>query len=256
MKTFTYRGFDIPVDLMQWVAGGQESFAFRAELHKSDLQRHVGIKAGDHIVEVGCGIGRDAMFLTEMLGPSGRYVGVDIIGPLIGWCSSTITSRHANFQFVHYDVSDQLHNPSGVLPVSACRLPVNDNSVDLVILQSVFTHLLEEDIGFYLREFSRVLKTTGLVYGTCFVVDEDLLSKIRTLPGYGSLTFEHQYSEGCYVQDTMMPTGAVAFTVSKLLEVVTRSKLVLDRPIVRGNWSGTFPEDELGRQDLMILRRA
>ena len=39
-----------------------------------------------NVLEVGCGIGRDAIPLTQILSPNANYTGIDIIGRSIEWC--------------------------------------------------------------------------------------------------------------------------------------------------------------------------
>ena len=168
----------------------------------------------------GCGIGRDAIQLTDII-ISGSYIGIDIIGPSIAWCAGNISKAHENFKFFHLNIKDQLHNPNGTLSTRDCTLPVNDGSVDRIILWSVFTHMFAADIAHYLQEFGRVLKPDGLVYATCFVVDDDIIDTARrtNLTIYG-LTFEHLYEQGCFVQDAERPAGAVAYTEEALYKIV------------------------------------
>ena len=155
-ETHRYMEYDIPVDLINLTGGGPDTFALISEQHIHHIQQYVGIKSTDNVVEVGCGIGRDAIPLTMLLGKGGQYLGIDIIARSINWCSANISKRHPNFRFVHFDVADQLHNPSGTLPISACHLPLPPGSVDLIILQSVFTHMFADGMTSYMTEFARV----------------------------------------------------------------------------------------------------
>jgi SAM-dependent methyltransferase len=177
MKLFDYAGYQIPVDLVNITGAGPDSFDDISQGHMAYLRQHVGIAPGDSVLEVGCGIGRDAIPLTGILSPDlgGRYVGIDIIGRSIAWCASNITPKHPNFTFVHFDVKDQLHNPGGSQGMQTVRLPLQDSSVDTVILWSVFTHMFEADIVHYLREFRRVLRPKGRVFFSCFIVDAAIL---------------------------------------------------------------------------------
>ena len=49
----------------------------RGTTYKRDALASLGLKAGDHVLDVGCGAGDDARALAEMVGPTGRVVGVD-----------------------------------------------------------------------------------------------------------------------------------------------------------------------------------
>jgi ubiquinone/menaquinone biosynthesis C-methylase UbiE len=41
------------------------------------LTKKMGIKAGDAVLDIGCGTGRLAMYLSPVVGPAGRVVGID-----------------------------------------------------------------------------------------------------------------------------------------------------------------------------------
>ncbi len=257
METFSYRGFDIPVHLIMLTGGGPEVFEEIANIHIRRVNDLIGYRPDAFVIEIGCGIGKDAMALTGILGETGRYLGIDIIKMSIEWCQENITPKHPNFTFVHYDVKDELHNPLGTEDVSVCRIPVADGSVDIIILHSVFTHLLEDGISIYLREFSRVLKPeSGRVYASCFVVDEDIRPQILGSPRTEySLEFAHPFGDGCWINALSCPLGAVAYSMDKIKQLVAAAGLEFDRPLVRGNWSGCFPGIPGSQQDEILLRR-
>jgi SAM-dependent methyltransferase len=254
-KTFSFKGYKIPIDLINLTGAGPASFATIAIAHIRHLKQAVGLDSDHFVLEIGSGIGRDAIQLTEILSPTGRYVGVDIIKRSIEWCCSNISPKFPNFSFLHYDVTDQLHNPSGKTTTEAIRLPISDSSVDRIILWSVFTHMFRADISHYMMEFRRVLAPDGLVFATCFLVDEAVIASAQetNLTPY-SLRFAHLYEPGCYINDPEHPLGAVAYTEQALQDIVAKAGLVL-RTVQRGNWSGYF-SNTLDAQDVVILSRA
>ena len=251
--TFEFQGFEIPVDLMRLTGGGPETFEVISRGHIDNLQRHVGLSPDFSILEIGCGIGRDAIPLTRILSAQGRYVGVDIIGPSIRWCTEAITAKHPNFAFLHFDVADQLHNPGGKTRTRDIRLPLADGSVDRIILQSVFTHMLPGDIVHYLREFRRLLKPSGVVYATVFIYNHEILAKARAtnLTPF-NLRFEHWIQPGCRINDPAHPLGAVAYTADALHSMCVEAGLGLARPLLKGSWSGYYDQPDDG-QDVAIL---
>ena len=256
MEQFNYLGFDIPIDLLNMTGGGTDSFERISRGHIDYLQQQVGINPSDSILEVGCGIGRDAIPLTQILNTEGSYLGIDIIGRSINWCTNNITPKHPNFKFVHFDVEDQLHNPQGSKKQKNIPIPIGDNKVDLIILWSVVTHLFEEDTTHYFKEFARVLKPNGLVVVTCFVVDDAILNAARKVNlTQHNLRFEHPYGPGCFINDANVPAGAVAYTYGKIIEIVSKGGLTLDRPLLTGQWWGNFEGKGYG-QDVLILRRS
>jgi SAM-dependent methyltransferase len=253
---FSYMGFKIPVDLLNMTGGGTDTFASISEGHIDYLKDKVGINPSDNILEIGCGIGRDAIPLTEIINVNGSYLGIDIIGRSIAWCSNNITPQHPNFKFIHFDVEDQLHNPSGVKKQKNIPIPLHDNTVDLIILWSVVTHLFEEDTIHYFREFARVLKPNGLVVVSCFVVNENILAAARKVNlTQHNLRFEHAYGDGCFINDANVPAGAVAYTYEKITDIVLKGRLKLDRPLLTGQWWGNQEGQGYG-QDILILRRS
>jgi SAM-dependent methyltransferase len=254
--TTRHYGYDIPIRLMNLTGGGKESFEPMCEFHMAALKEHTPIEPHHSVLEIGCGIGRDAIPLTKILNSDGRYVGIDIIKDSIDWCTHNITRAYPNFSFVHFDVEDQLHNPGGTSVTSAIRLPMPDASVDRIILWSVFTHMLKADIEHYLAEFARVLKPSGSVFATWFIVNDEILKKARTvnLTPF-NLRFEHTLADGSIINDPNFPMGAVAFTEETLTEMIEGANLKMVGNVLPGQWSGYFAVPK-GGQDATILVRA
>lgn len=63
-NVFLFRGYEIPVNLVERTGGGTQMFSEVSDWHIAQLQRYIGIHETDHILEIGCGIGRDAIPLT------------------------------------------------------------------------------------------------------------------------------------------------------------------------------------------------
>jgi SAM-dependent methyltransferase len=93
-----------------------------------------------HVLDVGCGIGRLARTLTDVLDPAagGAYGGFDPVAPAVAWCAARYP---APFRFVHADLRNDLYNPDGVVRAADYRFPVDDGWATLVVATSVFTHL-------------------------------------------------------------------------------------------------------------------
>jgi SAM-dependent methyltransferase len=252
--TTNHFGYDINTRLMNMTGGGPDTFDAISGYHLAALQQFVGISPDHSVLEIGCGIGRDAIQLSNVLSSKGNYVGIDIIKDSIDWCSDNITSRHPNFRFIHYDVADQLHNPGGSAVTESVKLPVADQSIDRIFLWSVFTHMTMVDIVHYLREFARSLRPNGVVYATWFVVDDAVLAKARTVNITPfNLRFEHQLDDGCYINDLQNPMGAVAYTKEAILEAVRSAGLAVVGDVLPGAWSAYY-EVPKGGQDATILR--
>jgi SAM-dependent methyltransferase len=253
---FDYRGYQIPIRLIHLTGAGPEHFDNIAQLHWDEVARYAPLRPEYQILEVGCGIGRDAIWLTDFLDAEGAYTGIDIIADSIAWCRENISARFPRFQFIHYDVHDPLHNPEGTIATTDIHIPLADGSLDRILLHSVFTHLFEKEIAHYLGEFRRLLKPDGLVYASFFVVDEETLqSALQSNSTPFNLTFQHSLGDGCYINDPESPAGAVAYTPETIQRLLQQAGLALAQPIHYGYWSGLHPEAMDG-QDILILRRS
>jgi ubiquinone/menaquinone biosynthesis C-methylase UbiE len=250
VTTFNYKGFDIPLHLAHMTGGADDTFDRISKEHIGLAERAIALREGLSVLEVGCGIGRDAIPLIDRIGKTGRYVGIDIVAEMIDWCKAAITSAHPNFTFHHFDVADKWYNPSGTVTVQQCALPAEDGSVDLIILQSVFTHMLEPDITHYLREFSRVLSPRGRVVASFFLVNQEILES-QGPKSY--ITFSHNIAPGCYVHELEKPSHAVAFTEEALNRMLDASGLSLAEPPLYGIWSGRRQTPVAG-QDIALLK--
>lgn len=251
MDVFEYKGYRIPVDLVNLTGGGPATWEPIARHHMDAYARFTPIDPSAAVLEPGCGVGRDAIELTEHLSAEGSYIGLDIIRPSIEWCQQNITPRHPNFQFHCVDVHSQIHNPRGTLAVQDVRLPAEDSSIDRILLQSVFTHMFRKDIVHYLKEFRRVMKPDGLAFVSFFIMDDTARAAIQRTGT--TLAFEHRY-EGYWINDPNYPEGAVAYSEAMIAEMLESSGMRLAQPVHYGSWSGR--ENPEYSQDLTVLQPA
>lgn len=253
---FEFKGFRIPVHLITLTGAGPDTFDWMGQRHIELYDRFIGIGPDMTLLEVGCGIGRDALQLLDRLGPNGRYIGIDVTRDSIVWCQDNITPKHPNFSFHHFDADNELYNPHGGKTSMDFALPVPDGSVDRIFLASVFTHLLEAEVLHYMREFARVLKPDGQVYASFFLRTPEALAAART----SRITsweprFDIPLSDGVYANDPVYPRGAVAFTDAAMRRLIGLAGLRLVRPYLKGGWSGLHADPDDG-QDVAVLARA
>ncbi|CAG0993379.1 MAG: class I SAM-dependent methyltransferase [Rhizobiaceae bacterium] len=247
-----FHGFDIPISLVHRTGGTADSFQKVSDWHTAQIERHIGpVRATDNVVEIGCACGRDAIPLVSVL-THGTYLGTDTQKPQIKWCTETITARHPDFTFIHHDIHDTLHNPEGTLHAKDIYLPSADKSVDLILLYSVFTHMMGDEIAHYLREFRRILKPTGRVFATCFLVNQPILDVIRASekPSW-NLRFPHVFGNG-YINSDKEPRGAVAFDEDVFFRMVEENGLALEK-VLWGQWSSQRQTPSSG-QNAVILK--
>jgi SAM-dependent methyltransferase len=248
--SFAFEGFDIPVDLAILTGGGEETWAGISAAHLAAYARYCPLGPGNDVLEVGCGVGRDAIPLTRVLGPAGSYVGVDVSGPSITWCQEHITPRHPNFTFEHLNIRSEFYNPAGTLTAQEVILPVATASVDRIILQSVFTHMFEPDITHFLHEFGRILRRDGRVFASVFVLGKESVQLSKATPD--GLKFLHPHGNGCRLNDPDQPEAAVGYSPRSLRRMVRRGGFSLDQPLHLGSWCGRVGVDD--GQDIVILR--
>jgi len=248
-----YKGYRIPAHLIALTGGPAEQLEETGVAHIQLFRKHVGIEPGMRVVDVGCGIGRDGFQLFETLGPTGEYIGIDVTPDSIRWCGAHITRKDPRFTFHHFNAHNELYNPFGDRTSMDFAMPVANASVDRIFLSSVFTHILEDEILHYMREFRRVLKPSGLVYASFFLRTEAALEAARTRGNTPWLAkFDIPLGNGLYANDPTYPRGAVALSEAAALRLIETAGLRLDRPFLKGWWSGLHEVADDG-QDVMIL---
>lgn len=256
-KVFNYESYQIPTNLVNLTGGGAETWHVISIGHMDQYKKYCPINLDHAVLEIGCGVGRDAIQLTKHLSKNGSYVGIDIIEPSIKWCQENITPRFPNFKFLFFDIQSQIHNSLGKIETTDIKLPTGNDSIDRVILQSVFTHMFEVDIVHYLKEFNRVLRPGGKVFASFFIFDDKTLhlaQKNKFKSHKVTLTFEYPHGDGCRINDENYPEGAVAYTREVLDRMLQKSSLALDQPIHLGHWCGR--EGTPDGQDIVIMKKS
>jgi len=248
-----FKGFKLPTHLVILTGAGPETLDPIGTAHIRHYEKFMGLRPDMTLLEIGCGIGRDAMQLIDYLSPEGRYIGIDVTRDSVEWCRRNIAARYRNFEFHHFDAQHELYNPLGSKTSLDFALPAEAGSVDRVFLGSVFTHLFEAEVVHYMKEIRRVLRPDGLAYATFFRYSPEIIAAaVRTNRTPFGLRFEHPYGDGCYINDAAYPTGAVAYTDEAMARMIDAASLKLTAPYLRGWWSGYYEEADDG-QDVAIL---
>jgi ubiquinone/menaquinone biosynthesis C-methylase UbiE len=173
------------------------------------LVRLGGILPDDRVLDIGSGIGRIAVPLTQYLTPAGAYWGVDPVAQGVTWCRERITPAYDNFRFDTIDVAHHIYNPKGTIKGEALRLPFEPESFDFIFLVSVATHLPPREIAAYIREARRLLAPGGRLFITAFILDE---TAQNALPQRDPrLAFKREGEGPAWLVDRTAPLGAVGF---------------------------------------------
>lgn len=210
-----------------------------------------GLEPGHKVLEIGCGIGRMALPLTQYLGEGASYDGLDVVEDGIRWCAQEITPAYPAFRFHHLDAVNGLYNPGGRIDTAAAVLPFPDAGFDFAILTSVLTHLREAETARYAAELGRLLRPGGRCFISLFLVDAEVRGHLRA--GTSRLPFPADAPGPEFLADASVPNGAVAYDEAFLLGLFARHGLVPQRPVLHGHWCGR--QGPANFQDLLVLAK-
>jgi ubiquinone/menaquinone biosynthesis C-methylase UbiE len=221
--------------------GGPEVFKAVGRELLDRFKTYCDLKPDEKILEVGCGIGRIAVPLTQYL-KTGTYVGFDIVRHGIEWCQQKVTPRYPNFKFFVADVYNKLYFPEGRYAAAEYTFPFADESFEFVFLTSVFTHMMPRDLEHYVTEIGRVLKPGGRCFCTAYIINGDARLNLH---GGTSLRAFKPYSGGYWTETPDTPEVAVAYAEEYLAGVFTKSGLEITQLIPGEWWRHQFAQDVL-----------
>jgi SAM-dependent methyltransferase len=119
---------------------------------RATATRMLDPKPGDHIVDVGCGLGDQVRLLAAAVGPTGSVVGIDPSTTMLDIARRRTDDRHHQIEFRTGD---------------ATALDLPDGSVDGVRCERVFQHLVEPEAA--MAELARITRPGGRIV----VIDSD-----------------------------------------------------------------------------------
>jgi SAM-dependent methyltransferase len=209
-----------------------------------------GLKPDDRVLDVGCGLGRMAIPLTEYLTSRASYRGFDIVPSGIGWCQQNITPHFPNFQFLHADVFNRHYNPAGKTAARDYKFPFETGRFDFVFLTSVFTHMIPADVSNYLEQIARVMRPGAKCLITWFLMNHESLAR---MVGPGS-TFDFRFTfDGFRAANEKIPEAAIAYDEADIESLFKRCGLKIVGPIHYGNWCGRT--HFLSFQDIIVAEK-
>jgi len=224
-----------------------------AEVYAQRLRELAGLTPSSRVLDVGCGFGRLATGLVRYFDDKGRYDGMDIVAVAVEWCTANITARHPNFQFAHADVLNTEYNPNGHASASDYKFPYDDSAFDIVVLSSVFTHMLPAAVDNYLREISRVLKPGGCCFASYLMLTE---ASQHLMPGKESIMrFNHDLGTHWLVS-LRTPELSVGYNEEFIKHL--HMKHGLEYRLYPGNWCGQpshWPRRDIAEQDVVVARK-
>lgn len=220
---------------------GNTDFRTTGDEYRGYFQDLAGLAPADRVLDIGCGIGRMARVMVDVLRPPGSYDGFDVVAEGIDWCRTHYAGTPAPFGFHHADLRNALYNPQGARRPETYRFPFHDARFDLAVATSVFTHVLPATADRYLAEAARVLAPGWRLFTTWL-----LLPCSRMPEGFARLDPALPVA----VADPAVPEAAVAYDEPWLRHRLVAHGFTLDT-IEPGSWDG---RDVFHYQDLVVAR--
>ena len=181
------------------------------------------VKANSDIVEIGCGCGRLAVHLNADYF-SGAFLGIDIDLEMVNYCSSHFPPERFSYRLSPHK-SSIYRAENGPQQESKSFVIASPESKDFIYSLSLFTHLLEQELTFYMRESFRTLRRDGIIFMTFFCLEH--------VDKGGRWTFAHR-TGNAYVENEKYPEAAVAYTGRYMSELARecefRDVSILGRP--------------------------
>ncbi len=140
------------------------------------------LNRNSRILDVGFGTGRLGQGILDTLGTVRCYTGIEVSRPHVDWCRLHF-KRHSFMEFFEVEMRNDRYRPYGTSTLSP--LPLPNTTFDIACFFSVFTHLLPDDLDFYLAELARVLKIEGRVIFTIYQDDANPAFSINPKNAYG-----------------------------------------------------------------------
>lgn len=258
-----------PIDLAERLFGRRDSMA-PPRAHNctgavSDLEASrkalvdalvevAGLTPSARVLDVGCGFGRLAAGLTGYLDAGGSYDGFDIVPEAVTWCATNISAPHGNIRFRRADIYNKEYNPRGRTKAVDYRFPFGDETFDVVVLVSIFTHMLPPEVDNYIGEIAQVLKPKGRCFATYLLLTPEA-RRLMSSPD-SIMNFKHNLGSHWLVS-TKVPELAVGYNENVVRELYAKHGLSWE--LYPGYWCGQashWPRDSgIGEQDVVVARK-
>jgi SAM-dependent methyltransferase len=219
-----------------------------------------GLEPHHRILDLGCGVGRLAVALSDYLDARGRYVGFDTDRKAIRTCKKQIGSKLPQFSFVWADVFNTRYNEAGEARAAQYRFPFDDGAFDFVFSNSLFTHLVPEDARNYFHEIGRVLTPGGRTMNTMFLLNEVSLPLVES--GKSNQGALHPFGDLAWVRRPERPEAWIAVNEDYVRKAHDEAGLQI-QGVRYGAWSGreaawTGREKsgpDFGRKDIVVAQK-
>lgn len=228
---------------------GQGDFAATGDTLFQHIIKTCALNPDQHILDIGCGIGRLARPLTKFLSEKGSYEGFDVVEEGITWCKKNYRD-YPNFSFHYIPLRNDLYNLDTDQTADLFRFPYHDHSFDVVVLTSVFTHMQMEEVKNYLIEIGRALKPGGHCFATFFVINKETETYLdKSSNPFFPYRFKHYF-----LHDPKVKDANIAYRYEIIEEMAAEAKLSVDQ-FHSGWWAGKPASSRKSFQDVLVLRK-
>jgi arsenite methyltransferase len=121
------------------------------------------LEAGQTVLDLGCGAGTDLLIAAQMIGPTGRVIGVDMTAAMLARARQSAAEMGLDNVELHESLIE--------------ALPVPDASVDVVISNGVIDLVPDKDAVF--AEIDRVLRPGGRLQVADVVIHTEVSEDAR-----------------------------------------------------------------------------
>jgi SAM-dependent methyltransferase len=217
-------------------------------------QSRGGLEPDYRIIDIGCGIGGVARELLAYLSLDGGYDGLDVDSRAVELCQRDLEPLHPGFRFQLIDVKNSKYRPHGITPAGEYLFPFDDETFDLAILRSVFTHMMPGDVEHYLSEVARLLRPGRRSMITFVLVAGDADVESDDEREYMQVQVPHR-RDGYRIADADNPEALVAYPIDWVRGLYAKVGLRIVEPIEFSPRRMPTWRQELRMQDLVVAER-
>ena len=178
------------------------------------------------ILDIGCGTGLLAIASESSVREGGEYIGLDVREDDIRYCRKYF-QKFPQYSFIYHPVRNAFYAPDQ--DSKHRSWDIIDESIDLVISKSIWTHLHEQDAIYYFGEISRVLKRGGKALITFCLLDSDYYQQVNTNKKpwlvYDKPTYDSQ--DWFSVSNLKIPENFIAITTNGVQKMADLAGLTL-----------------------------
>jgi len=129
-----------------------------------NIKKYQNVKMLDY----GCGVKYTQAIIQQDI-PVHSYTGVDVDKDMITYLKKHV--QDPKFSYSQVPFQNAMYNPEGKPMMSDSDLGIGDKKFNLIILLSVFTHLIPRDTRILLKILRRYIEDDGRVFFTIFIND-------------------------------------------------------------------------------------